>query len=740
MRRIFLSILFILSGGLSYAQMHESVESLLTGSQSGLQVSSATGNPADAVNINIRGVNSLNGSTQPLFIVDGVPLNPLDYETGAPFKRYGRQVYSSLQNSLLGFSVHDIKEIKVLKDISASSIYGSEGANGVILVTTNLHNGNGGTDFRYAANVDFVQGNHSHFAKLSGRKNNNQYYVSAFWKGLKSTVSDGGTGGFRFNLSAPTNNVFKWGISSSASMGSYGGLMAGIPSGADSDDDSKEYRTTDAFWLNFVVSDHFNIRADFGLDFRMKRRYIWYGEGTDLGMEENGAASVGSFIALKSNASLKGEYFRYFGKNRLSVTLQGDIRHNSYDGSVMNGFDFFNHSLKAKGISMASSIVKLHRTDLKAFTCGGYAYAAYDYAGIVGLDASLRIDSTPSYDFGKIWLYPSANVFWDVRKMFFLENDALSELKITAGYGQGGAERYVPYIDVPEYTSVYAVEPDDEKQGFYRSINRHISNELNAGVSIGFLSGRIYASLKYYLKHTSEIFTVYCEGEEFDTNGYWRYTDAETIFSQESTLRNAGLEFDLSADVVRRKNVDWNISLNASWNVNKVLHLDNTDRTVDIRTGMWMYSDVPGYSADSIVGYSKDSSGGYEDRTGDGKITEADMTVLGETLPKLNVSLNTSLRIHRFTIEAMLTGWYGNQYVDMGELLASEEKLTKDFVKDGSRIYPGKIYVEYDIPLGKLSSKMGLKVNLEAMNSVPVYGYKAFEPIRSIVAGIGIDF
>jgi TonB-linked SusC/RagA family outer membrane protein len=102
-----------------------SVESILQGKVAGLQSLAPTGQPGAAQQIRIRGIGSINASSEPLFVVDGIPIN-----TGDP---------SNLTNSsnlLASFNPNDIESVSVLKDASAASIYGSRAANGVIIINT----------------------------------------------------------------------------------------------------------------------------------------------------------------------------------------------------------------------------------------------------------------------------------------------------------------------------------------------------------------------------------------------------------------------------------------------------------------------------------------------------------------------------------------------------------------------------------------------------------------------------
>ncbi len=116
------------------AAQYNSVASLLQGRSSGLQVSSNTGSPGAATSIRIRGSNSLRGNNEPLYVVDGVIINSAG-EDVLDATNDGNEVQQT-QNGLTGINPRDIESMTVLKDASATAIYGSRGANGVILITT----------------------------------------------------------------------------------------------------------------------------------------------------------------------------------------------------------------------------------------------------------------------------------------------------------------------------------------------------------------------------------------------------------------------------------------------------------------------------------------------------------------------------------------------------------------------------------------------------------------------------
>ncbi len=109
-------------------------DQLLQGKVAGLEITVGSGQPGSATTVKIRGNNSIRAGTNPLYVVDGVPLDG----------RSARPTFSNISglgnlpdaNPLTYLNSADIENMTVLKDASASAIYGSRGANGVILITT----------------------------------------------------------------------------------------------------------------------------------------------------------------------------------------------------------------------------------------------------------------------------------------------------------------------------------------------------------------------------------------------------------------------------------------------------------------------------------------------------------------------------------------------------------------------------------------------------------------------------
>ena len=132
-----------------------SVEQLIQGRVSGVQVQSASGAPGSGLSILIRGGNSTS-SNQPLYVIDGYPIDAGngDLQVGGN----NQAVATPPTNPLANLNSNEIENIEILKDASSTAIYGSRGANGVVLITTKR--GKKGTDkieFNYRTDISDIR-------------------------------------------------------------------------------------------------------------------------------------------------------------------------------------------------------------------------------------------------------------------------------------------------------------------------------------------------------------------------------------------------------------------------------------------------------------------------------------------------------------------------------------------------------------------------------------------------------
>ncbi len=113
--------------------VNSSLSGLLQGKAAGVQVTQASAEPGGGITIQVRGAGSVNAESGPLYVVDGLPIETSNVVSGSgngmPGMRVARSPISNINPA-------DIESIEILKDASATAIYGARGANGVVLVTT----------------------------------------------------------------------------------------------------------------------------------------------------------------------------------------------------------------------------------------------------------------------------------------------------------------------------------------------------------------------------------------------------------------------------------------------------------------------------------------------------------------------------------------------------------------------------------------------------------------------------
>ena len=106
--------------------VNTTIEQAIQGRAANVYVTQNTGQPGGGISVNIRGISSLNGTSEPLYVIDGVQIQPSTVNYGA----------AASTNALANLNPADIESMEVLQGPSATAIYGSRGTNGVILITT----------------------------------------------------------------------------------------------------------------------------------------------------------------------------------------------------------------------------------------------------------------------------------------------------------------------------------------------------------------------------------------------------------------------------------------------------------------------------------------------------------------------------------------------------------------------------------------------------------------------------
>ena len=761
--RILAAMLLVGAGALSLQAQEQYATSpaeLIQGTISGVRVSSVDGNPDGLKNVNIRGINTFRGDSQPVWIVDGVILGSDIVRNLDGFWQFDEESYTAPLNNIPFLNPSEIESIEVLKDVSASALYGAMGANGVILVTTKRAketdplvylNSNWGI-----RNASLTTTNSFGVSKLADKTS---YRFTGYYRHNGAMVDNSGSNQFTLTASLESRaNPYIWfGINTIASLGMVAspGTTAyfGRPSTMlikrfpefftedtadgwkkDFDDDSKDYRTVTSAFLTLNFTPALRLHTTVGVDFQDNRRAIWYGNGTSFGAASNGAASNISSVLLNYNVRSELSWKHYFTEDHLlNLSAVAEILGNSNKFNTMNGKDFFNHDLRAKGIQAAASHPQIHRFAHNWFRHAYYLRASYAWKDIVGIDGFFRTDFTPKYRDDKPSYYPGANA-WFAWKWF----------RLTAGWGISGREYYVPYELTSSWLRSDYPEVETGAESFFSSMNTLTSQEYNVGLEAKFWKDRIRIAGKFYNKSTLDAFNMYCFGIKGQI--LWSDSDRTDVLERSGSLRNRGLEFDADALVVNLPKHKLNLFATASFNVNQITEIDRKDmRGLNVGSGSYVNLNVIGHQVGEVFGYKTDTEGNFIDITADGKVTEVDRVILGNVIPEFTGSLGATYSFDRLSVSMLWDGAAGYDLINMNRMLKDgATEVSADYVEKADFLRLARLSVGYDFKLPQKSFIKQLSLNLSAANLLTLSGYSGWNPdVNSFgltVLSGGIDY
>jgi len=772
--------------------VYNTPEYLIQGKVAGVRVTSTDGSPASAINTNIRGLNAVRGTSEPLWIVDGVMLTSSSGQVLNVFwnDEYSLYNYMAPLSQIDNLNLYDIQSIQVLKNTSATALYGSKGANGVVIITTKNPNSqkneitwNSNVGIQAAAEKNPHLGvsiNHNHNLAFGSKVGRAQYRLSAFYRDVTSPVpgvSDK-QGGLRVKFDTKVNPLIWFGMNANLSVGRqdattttawYGSPSMGIALrdlslpgiintvdgwAKDYDDYSIVFRTSDAAYLQVNFLSCLNWKTELGFDYQTNTRYFWFGDNTQFGADFNRTAGS-SLISLMEYNAKSGLYFdRFFGNHRLTASAGALVDGEINRFNTMNGCNFSTDALRAKGYSFKESGTQPRWTYRDYFNVAFFGNIGYDYKGIVGINGSVRADKVVKYD-SDFAIYPAGNVYFDIHNAFFKESKAVSSLRIEAGYGKAGVRKTIPYALMQKYVELDYLNAALDKRGivideneeskensiaaFFEGYNRVLSTECNATLKAGFIEDRITLSAGVYDKRTEDRFTFYKFGDEKTWYGrkVWRTTPRDAIFDESTAINNRGIEAEIFANPVKSSLVDWSIFVTGAYNQNKITALGEGDGNLAVISTMGVAGNknIVGETVGAIYGvttYNPDGSGNYG--------------VIGNPSPKYLTSVGTTLRVQRFTLDALANGAFDFNVVDLNRLwLKKQTELSAQYLRKGDYFRLARLSLKYDIPVQNVKWIRNLSVNATATNLFTFTTYTGYNPeVNSFGSisnsGVGMDY
>ena len=511
----------------------------------------------------------------------------------------------------------------------------------------------------------------------------------------------------------------------------------------DFDDDAKEKRALLTTWIKINFLPYLSLNTSLGADYSRSTRHTWYGNGTSYGVANNGAASIITSDLLRYRVNSTLRFARYFSDHHLVAALGFESTGLWSRYSTENGSDFFNHSLRARGMNYASTKYKIHEFDNRYGRVGCFADISYEWKEIIGVHGLFRSDWLSLYKSSPD-LYPSGSVWFDLHKALLSSVKVVSSLKISAGYGQAGYDEALPYEVIHRYIPSGIPSVPTGAENYHNALLRLDTREWNASVNVGFMDERIRLGVSYYDRLTDDSMTFNIYGAV--NNFYWHSAPLTAIQSRMSRISNKGFEFDASADIFRRRDLMWTVAVNLSYNINQLYAVHEYDADgMKINATDVANRNILGHQVGAIYGYEY-MDGKFVDQTGNGIITANDRVIIGNPIPVYVGGFTTSFRYREFGFNMVIDGACGHDVLNLSSMYSDEDPIdviSDKYVEKGDFLRLKKLNFSYSIPL-KTKKIESLKVMLSGMNLLTLTGYSGWNPEVDVYGtspmSAGIDY
>ncbi|TAL78799.1 MAG: TonB-dependent receptor [Bacteroidetes bacterium] len=311
----------------------------------------------------------------------------------------------------------------------------------------------------------------------------------------------------------------------------------------------------------------------------------------------------------------------------------------------------------------------------------------YSFSDRYILSAIMRRDGSSKFGTNHKWgTFPSISVAWRLSDETFMQSfsGVLDELKIRVGYGiSGNQDGISPYQSLQLYGSS-GIYYDDGSWHTSYAVSQNANPDLrwektsmsNVGVDYSVFDGRINGTIEYYDKRTSDLLYTY----QVPVPPYLY----SSMLANVGSMKNAGIEFIVNGDIVRKNNLRWNVSLNFAHNENTITSLSNADFTTSaIKTGSAFIRGAAattthiieeGRSVGTFYGWrclGIDENGLYilDDMIdGVAGLTGADRTYIGNAQSKLTYGINSLFTYKSFEFSFFMRGVYGNDVLNYSKM------------------------------------------------------------------------
>lgn len=520
-------------------------------------------------------------------------------------------------------------------------------------------------------------------------------------------------------------------------------------------------------------------------------------------------AAVGRGLSAMYNWDTTAALRKKFGHHSLSGTL-GFSMSRVYKSSQMNhGWYLEQPYAKEAAINQALPEYAYYGfSEQSNSLMSAFVRAIYNYRERYVLTATFRLDGSSKFMGANKWAgFPSFAFAWRPTSEAWFKVPWISAMKLRLGWGQVGNQNISNYRTVQNYATVFVGKHDPSSDsnivGLYPTnipnpyLRWETSQQSNAGLDIAFFKGRVSFTVDAYIKDTRDL---------LQSKNVARSSGFSTMYVNSGTIRNMGVEFTLDAVPVSTGGFEWAIGGNFALRRNKILSVGQSgtsgklfitpDKEVDAtwfsgnainnESSYFLNINIEGqpiglfygFIADGILKngetapFFEDATVGegairYRDLNGDGLLTEADQTIIGNPNPDFTYSFHTSFSYKGLSLKARFSGSYGADIYNLNNVQDYNPILTRNaraivlreayhpeknpegtfpkigkfqpfetninstlFVEDGSFFTLRDLSLSYSLPINKKKSKVlkGVNIGLTGGNLFMITRYSGWTP------------
>jgi TonB-linked SusC/RagA family outer membrane protein len=559
-------------------------------------------------------------------------------------------------------------------------------------------------------------------------------------------------------------------------------------------------------WLNF--------RSTFGVDYVNGQDEQFSGIFNDKG--RNAAVSTLINQRTSSTTLLFTEQLTFdksFGDHHVNLTAVYEMQNNRTLVEQSRGNQSTNEIRTLFGAQNVQASSTLGENMILSYI----GRLNYDFAGKYLLSAAIRRDGLSVWAPGnKFRNFPSVSAGWRLDQEPFLQKvAAISELKITAGIGTTGLNGVVlgnyPWqatIQANNTSYPFGGAVEVGNGSYYAALANHdliweTTDQVNIGLSLGLFNNKITLVADYYNRKTDNLILNVPTPSSFGFNG-------AGVLANVASMKNTGLDLQLGFNKTSGE-FTWNMTGNVSFVKNKVLRLNTDNASIeagadqDFGGNIAITRTVAGQPIQSFYGYvvegifqsdaevassptqvaGKTAAGDikFKDLDGDGAITAADRTFIGNYLPDFSYALNYSARYKNWDLSLFFQGVQGNDIFNATRVISEgmarlfgagtavldawtdtkkntnmpraisgdpnqNLRVSTRWIEDGSYLRMKNIMLGFNIPANTLNSLThgavsNFRLFVSAQNLFTLTNYKGWDPeigSKNTTLTNGIDY